>query len=145
MILRYYEHKDKEQVVNQVVKNTYLQKYLNKGFPWIVLAILGIQKNQFMVLEENGQIVAAGCIRRKFQEIWLYGIEVRKDMRGKGFGKELMLQLLTYVEQHYKQKSVRLTVARDNMVAVNLYKKLGFQMMGEKNEYFTMQYNYAKI
>ncbi len=147
MQLRPYQHTDYAQVINTFASQDYLDKYLNKGFPWNILSMMGILQNKYMVLEDNGQIVAAGCIRTKFQKPWLYAIAVRQDLRGKGLGKELIKQLLSHIQliTNSLLGEVKLTVDTDNIVALNLYTGLGFQKIGRKNNQYIMQYHYATI
>ncbi len=151
MILRPYQHTDYEQVIDIFASQSYLDKYLNKGFPWNILSLLGLLHNDYMLLEDNGQIVAAGCIRYRrvgcHREPWLYGIAVRQELRGKGLGKELMRALLNSILLNISNLwgGVKLTVDIDNIIALNLYTGLGFRKIGKKNNQYIMQYHYANI
>ncbi len=151
MILRPYQPTDYVQVIDKFASQNYLDKYLNKGLPWNVLSMVGLLHNEYMLLEDNGQIVAAGCVRYRrvgFRiEPWLYGITVRSDLRGRGLGKELMNQLLgcMLLNINCLRAGCKLTVDMDNTIALNLYIGLGFKKIGENNNQYIMQYDYAKI
>ena len=54
-----------------------------------------------------------------------YNIEVKKDLRGQGYGTKIMKHMI----DKYHIKSLQ--VAPDNDVAIHLYKKLGFKKTGE--------------
>ncbi len=153
MILQPYQPTDYVQVIDKFASQNYLDKYLNKGLPWNVLSVVGLLHNEYMLLKNNGQIVAAGCVRYRrvgFRiEPWLYGITVRSDLRGKGLGKELMNQLLGYILLNmnglWVEGGVKLTVDMDNTIALNLYIGLGFKKIGKNNNQYIMQYDYAQI
>lgn len=48
---------------------------------------------------------------------------------GKGFGYESSVLLIKFAFEKLKLKEINLTVYEDNLPAVNLYKKLGFQII----------------
>jgi RimJ/RimL family protein N-acetyltransferase len=50
---------------------------------------------------------------------------------GKGFGTEASQLLLNFAFKTLKLKEVNLSVYKDNLPAVGLYKKLGFEVFGE--------------
>jgi RimJ/RimL family protein N-acetyltransferase len=51
---------------------------------------------------------------------------------GKGFGTEASQLLINFAFKTLKVKEINLTVYKDNLPAVNLYKKLGFKLTGER-------------
>lgn len=65
-----------------------------------------------------------------YGELWLEGIRVKKQLRGKGIGKELALfQLGKALE--YKPRVIRLSTAEINTESIKLIEKLGFRKMKE--------------
>jgi len=50
---------------------------------------------------------------------------------GKGFGTEACTLLLDFASKKLKLKEINLSVYKDNLPAVGLYKKLGFEIIGE--------------
>lgn len=67
-------------------------------------------------------------------------ISLYKEFRGYGIGTELMKRMLTELRfRGYKKAS--LAVQKANY-AVKMYKKLGFEIVGENEEEFIMVYNF---
>lgn len=62
------------------------------------------------------------------------GLGMDPKLVGKGNGYEFCSFILRYIEENYKGNPIRLTVAKFNQRAIQLYKKLGFVM---KNEFST--------
>ncbi|HOG63788.1 MAG TPA: GNAT family N-acetyltransferase [Sedimentibacter sp.] len=56
----------------------------------------------------------------------IYGLEILPDYRGKGFGRELLIQSINKLKE-YKVKTVNLQVETENRNALNLYKSCGFK------------------
>lgn len=133
--------------VKLFASSKYLSKYLNRGI-WGLLSILGILHSDLFVLEVDDAIVGVGVIRtkcncrKKRKQVWLYGIEVLNEYRGKGYGKKLMLALLAECANR-GVKRVLLLVSNDNIIAKDLYEKLGFKCIGSKNNFLIMRYEYA--
>ena len=64
-----------------------------------------------------------------------------KNYWGKGVAKQASLLILKYAFEELKLKSVILRVRKDNISAYNLYKKLGFKEIEDKDGWTTMQKN----
>ena len=62
-------------------------------------------------------------------------ITVSPSMRGRGLGKELMLELLTQARKLHASE-IFLEVRADNHVAQNLYKGLGFEHIDTRTRYY---------
>lgn len=145
--LREYEETDYNNVVNEVVSPKYLKKYLNKGLILSTLCFLKLYKSDFYILEdEPGNIVASGVLRIKFnfkkfrRDYWIYGIEVKKNLRGCGIGKILMKELLSELKQK-NIESVYLSVATKNEIALNLYYNLGFKRHSDTLDKYILKLN----
>ncbi|KAI0259814.1 acyl-CoA N-acyltransferase [Gloeopeniophorella convolvens] len=54
------------------------------------------------------------------------GIALREIYRGRGYGTELMHWLITYGFREFGLHRVSLTVVEDNVLAIKMYKKIGF-------------------
>ena len=81
------------------------------------------------VTEEDGQIEAYGHLDRDSETIWL-GIAVTEPARGKGFGKNMMRQLMASAALHNVPR-LRLAVDRENQIAIRLYERFGFHFLSE--------------
>ena len=71
--------------------------------------------------EEDGQQVAH-----------IVGVYVAKEARGRGIGTLLLNKVLEKIKENKRVVKVDLTVNKEQLAAVKLYKKFGFQITGEK-------------
>ena len=92
---------------------------------WIIKAL--IRYGLVFVIKENDKIVCIVEYMQVFNKksLFLYGISTLKEYRHKGYGNyilnetEKILRDLSYEE-------IELTVAPENEIAINLYKKHGY-------------------
>ena len=68
---------------------------------------------------------------RILREPCIAQIIVQKAHRGKGIGKLLMASGEDYVKNSLKSKHIFLMVRKTNEVALNLYKNIGYEIIGE--------------
>lgn len=98
------------------------------------------------VAEVDGKIIGA-CWSRIMND---YGhiddetpslaLSVLKNFRRKGIATALMKKILSHLaEKNFKQ--VSLSVQKENSAAVNLYRKLNFEIVDERGEEFLMTKN----
>jgi len=75
---------------------------------------------------EKGTFIGCGfgVIEKDF--IGLFDIIVNEEFRGKGYGKELVESILSKVKETGVKKAY-LSVVNNNLIAKNLYEKLGFK------------------
>ena len=84
----------------------------------------------------SGDIKGYGYIDDNTTE---FAISLYKEWRNKGIGTKLMVDMIEYLRQKgYKQTS--LNVKKENY-AVKLYKKMGFDVIGEDDEDYLMLLN----
>lgn len=60
------------------------------------------------------------------------------DSRGHGFGYESMNAILKYAQNNLKLNQIFLGVNKNNEIALKLYKKMGFRIVGESSNDFKM-------
>ena len=60
----------------------------------------------------------------------LYGVHVREEYRGQGIGKKLVEGALKIIQQNPNVTKIHLTVNAEQTVAVALYKRFGFEIVG---------------
>lgn len=74
------------------------------------------------------------------------GLDLHPDFRGKGLGKESYITMMNYLHKHHGIERFWLKVFSENVVAFNLYKKLGFDIIDgdtfEGRNRLTMELNY---
>lgn len=93
--------------------------------------VLSNKKRIMFVIEQNKEIKAyiiGTLLRNSYQCItYIDDIFVKKDIRKKGFGK-LLINEFTKWSKSKKATKIRLGVRINNKKAINLYKKLGFEI-----------------
>jgi len=62
----------------------------------------------------------------------IVGVFVAKEARGKNIGSKLISSILNKLRQGEEFKKVRLNVNKDQEVAIGLYQKFGFEVVGEE-------------
>jgi len=80
----------------------------------------------------NNKPIAYGHLEKENDKIWL-GIMVSESEKGKGFGKVIMSYLISYCKEH-KFSNIFLTVDKNNLNAIYLYKKFDFKIVSEFSE-----------
>lgn len=130
--------------VNHYFPKKEIDRYTNRGY-YFLLSLLGIYKSFFHLLINEDNLLGCGVIRWKYSKEthcfgwWLYGIWINPDYRGQRLGIVLMENLFNKLrEKHIKR--VYLIVRINNVVAINLYNKLGFVTIKENDTYKVMQY-----
>ena len=65
-----------------------------------------------------------------------------ETFRGKGYSKEAVHTFLMYMFGYYNFNKMYLEVRADNLIAINLYKKIGFKQEGlfKKEKYMDFRY-----
>jgi len=88
----------------------------------------------FAMLVKDNQVVSCDLGVLKNQYIGLFEIITARNKRRRGFGKELILNILDWGKKQGATKAY-LQVVMNNEAALNLYSKLGFK---EIYQYFYM-------
>jgi ribosomal protein S18 acetylase RimI-like enzyme len=78
------------------------------------------------MLVKDNQVVSCGLGVLENQYIGLFEIITTKNKRGRGFGRELILNILDWGKKKGATKAY-LQVVMNNEAALNLYSKLGFK------------------
>lgn len=88
-----------------------------------------------LVAEMNGVVVgssglhpASAALRRR--HALTLGVSVVLDAQGKGVGSALMGAMCEYADRWFGALRLELTVYSDNLVAIHLYRKFGFEIEG---------------
>lgn len=89
-------------------------------------------KDIYMAITEGMVILGYGMLRgwEKGYETPSVGIIIAPELRGMKLG-ESFLRFLHIVAKRRGAKRIRIKVYPDNNIALNLYKKLGYQFFGE--------------
>lgn len=84
---------------------------------------------------ENGSVIAYAGMWFILDEAHVTTVAVRHDMRGKGFGEDIM-QALMQKAADCGMRWMSLECRRSNIKAQNLYHKLGFIDVGYRKRYY---------
>jgi len=87
-----------------------------------------------LLILEGSCPVAYGHLEREGNDLWL-GVATAYGCTGKGFGGKIVDSLIAHA-QRKKEYSISLTVDKDNLRAINLYKKKGFVLLNNFSSYY---------
>lgn len=85
-------------------------------------------------LDDNDNIIGHVILRYPSNEnnIRLGFLIIDNNLRGKGYGKKLLLDTIKYAKENYKPNKISLGVFINNESAYNCYKKCGFIESSER-------------
>jgi [ribosomal protein S18]-alanine N-acetyltransferase len=117
-----------------------------------------LENSYYAVVNQNHELVGFFCIGSAAQvpygstvgayneDIKDIGIGMNPSLTGQGYGAQFFSFILSYIKGTYQLDSIRLTVAKFNQRAIQLYTKLGFDKKVEfsrgTTEFITMIKNY---
>ena len=90
---------------------------------------------RYIVAEEDGKVLGYAGAWLIFEEGHITNIAVDEAMRGRGIGAGVTKALMQYAANMGVQY-MTLEVRRSNIVAQNLYKKMGFIELGVRKRYY---------
>lgn len=103
------------------------------GFKQLIKTDMESGRNLFLVASVNGRIVGfsrcEGNYLNRFSHKVEFGVCVLKEFWGYGIGKNLLKESISWVDSN-NIKKMTLNVLETNDKAIQLYKKLGFEVEG---------------
>ncbi len=94
----------------------------------------------------DNEIVSVGTFmsnnRARIKHQATIGISVKKSYWSLGIGTALMEELIAFGKKHKITKVIRLEVLSENINAIKLYRKLGFEELGLFKKYFYVNDEY---
>ncbi|NLN42172.1 MAG: ribosomal protein S18-alanine N-acetyltransferase [Clostridiales bacterium] len=90
---------------------------------------------RYVVAELEGKVIGYGGMWIILDEAHITNIAVHPDYRGKGVGEALMKALIGTASR-LRVDGMTLEVRVSNVIAQNLYKKLGFVSVGVRKGYY---------
>ena len=114
----------KELSKNELAK---IKNYVNDNVPKEI--------NDYKIIVVNNKIVGAILVSNYEDGILLDEIYLKENYRNLGIGSNLIKRVLD------NNKIVYLWVYKDNIKALNLYKRLGFHILEETETRYKMVYN----
>lgn len=70
--------------------------------------------------------------------IYISSISIKKEYLSKGLG-QILLDYIFTLKDNYNMKYIKLEVKRNNIKAINFYKKNGFNVVEEKQKTYLME------
>lgn len=119
--------KDREYI-KQIIEVEKEAFGLNGGVDeWILKPIIRYGKVFALVIED--EVIGIAEYIRNFDgdEMFLYGFSIKKVYRKHGYGKKLLEESIKVFKKN-KIKKIGLTVSLENEEAIELYKKIGFEI-----------------
>lgn len=96
--------------------------------------------SELLYITENGNQVGSLVLIYNENQASIFSVQVLNKFRGKGYGKNLVEKAIDRCKE--KQCcSIELNTELDNKVANNLYKSMGFKLIGIKDDFN----NYKKL
>ena len=144
IVFRYPRMSDLEgllELVNAIVDDKAMvssqaKKTKKEERMWLLSILKNIKKKEgvYLVVEMNGKIVGNAAVERHKEpakkHVGEFGIMLRKEARGKGIGEKLLRCVIEEAKKVLKVKIITLEVMASNKVALHLYEKCGFKVIG---------------
>lgn len=99
------------------------------------------RKQQFRSMFENNKLIGYFRLIEK-EAIIKIGLGLHPSLCGLGLGNKFLLNILNCDE--LKNKTIELEVRKFNKRAINCYKKVGFEIIDQNDEFFIMILNNLK-
>jgi len=105
--------------------------------------IINNTQSTYLYIYHNEDVIGVGRITFNDPEepqgtAYIGGIYINKLHRKKGLGKKLMIELLTRASKNQNVNTVKLEVKETQIPAITLYKSLGFETTGKKDDELIM-------
>lgn len=107
-------------------------------------AELNNDKTYYNCVEICGKVVGYAGLWKIIDEGHITNIAISPEYREKGYGKELVKDILKFCENN-NINSITLEVRESNEAAINLYEKFGFEAVGIRPSYYTKPIENALI
>ncbi len=96
---------------------------------------LSSDSSKYIVAITKSEVIGFAGIKFALDQVDIMNIVTRKDYRNKGVGTLLLRELISICKE-FKANSIFLEVSEDNEPAIKLYKKLGFENVGIRKNYY---------
>ncbi len=93
--------------------------------------------------KNNNEILGTSWLTNDKRRLYLHHFGIKKEYQGKGLSKQLMEASLKFAIDCGLQ--IKIEVHKENLVALNLYKKYGFKYLGDYDVYIVRNLKDIKI
>ena len=90
-----------------------------------------------MKLNSTDEIIGSAWVTTDKRRTFLHYFAISKEYKGNGFANDLMDKVMEHA--HFLGLQFRLEVHEDNIPAIELYKKYGFEYLGDYNIYINRE------
>ncbi len=105
--------------------------------------------NVFLLAKLDGKIIATANYssyeKKRLSHRGELGLSVLKEYWNKGIGSMLLKEILIFAKKSAKSEIISLEVRSDNLAAIYLYKKFGFEKVGTFKGYFKIDNEYIDV
>ncbi len=115
--------------------------------PWSEKALMETINNPlsyFLCAKHEDKLIGYAGMYSANSEGYMCNIVVDKSFRGKKIGTSLLIGLLNY-SKNMQLKFLSLEVRKSNKIAINFYKKLGFEIQGIRKNFYSLPQEDALI
>ncbi len=136
MIIRDYEHTDFDEVEG-LWKETGIY-HVERGDTREIIERCNRLGGRFLVMEDEatGRVAGTSWMSWDGRRIHLHHFAIRPSLQGKGLGRRLALESLRFARQ--RGCPVKLEVHRENIPAIRLYRRLGFEPFEDYDVYMIL-------
>ncbi len=89
-----------------------------------------VNNARHIIKTENDYIGMMGYFPKGEGNVNIYGVYVKKEYRGQGISDKIMESILNSLDNNDEIKKITLTVNKEQKVAVDFYKRFGFEEVG---------------
>lgn len=118
--------------VAQIEKECFSSPWSEQG----LFSELSNEQAYFYVLEAWGDIAAYMGMHIILDECYITNVAVREGFRRRGFAEALVRNAVKISEEN-KCYFITLEVRKSNEKAISLYSKCGFEILGERKDFYT--------
>ncbi|MBS4539352.1 GNAT family N-acetyltransferase [Clostridium sp. D2Q-11] len=88
------------------------------------------EENAYVIYNENNELIG-NCSFDLEDGEYMFGVQMRPDLTGKGKGTEIVKTILDFGKKTYDFNTLVLLVAKFNQRAIRIYEKLDFEIIEE--------------
>ena len=128
-----------------------LEKLIFKDEAWtkemLKIELSGSKNSNTLIIEEHGEILGYFMSRSILTEHHILNMGVTPVRQKEGIGTKLLSSFLNSIKN---SSSIFLEVKKSNFYAIELYKTNGFEVFGERKDYYkdgssALMMNYRKV
>jgi len=131
-VIRNYQQSDYPEVESFWNKNGLGGSHRGDSLQ-IVKDTLATGGHLLIMIDSDGEIAGTSWLTNDRRRTYLHHFGIADSWRGKGLSKILLEETLCIAAKDGFQ--IKIEVHRDNLPALNLYKKAGFQYLGDYDVY----------